>query len=511
MVILRKSSHVAIIGGGISGLSSAFYLKLLRPDIHVTIFDKESRWGGWIRTERLGETIFEAGPHSLRSSGKEGVTALELCCLLGLSPEIEFGDSLLSSRRFIYHEGRIEKIPTQTSEILLGSSPLSKIMRSGLKSIFNTIIYKTWPKVNDMSIYDYGSQVFGRPFTEILLDCIVGGIYGGNSKELSMRSCFPNLFRNEKGEGELNLKTWFSFSRSSLDDHLFPNHMKNKQEEWNILLKKSKEHKVWTLKQGLQSLIENLVTYLSNQSGVSLLSNTTASMISIHPELPNKVTIMDSYGKTKEVDQVISTVNSYELFNLLERSKFHLWNTYLPDFQPYCDIGVVLLCYNRKDVEHLMKLDYPYKGFGYLIPSKEQSVFLGVIFDSWIFPHQNANSDEFKITVMLRGSRIRDKSRSNLEKLALLGLEEQLHITSLPQKLISLYHENCIPQYLVDHDQKMMEMNRILLNSALGHKLIVSSSYFNNGIGVPSCIFRSKLLAKQLCLKSLDTMPIMGL
>ena len=52
---------IAIVGGGISGLATAFYLRQSLPDAHIVLFEKESTLGGKMLTKEVEGFFFEAG------------------------------------------------------------------------------------------------------------------------------------------------------------------------------------------------------------------------------------------------------------------------------------------------------------------------------------------------------------------------------------------------------------------------------------------------------------------
>jgi glycine/D-amino acid oxidase-like deaminating enzyme len=69
---------VAVLGGGISGLSTAYYLSRLTP-LKVLLIEGKERVGGWIQSQRVKDDIlFEAGPRSLRPEGANGAILLEM-------------------------------------------------------------------------------------------------------------------------------------------------------------------------------------------------------------------------------------------------------------------------------------------------------------------------------------------------------------------------------------------------------------------------------------------------
>jgi oxygen-dependent protoporphyrinogen oxidase len=77
------AKRIAVLGGGITGLTSAFHLANRLPHARITLFEKTSRLGGWIDSERVqvdgGDVLFEWGPRSLRPDPKgAGLATLAL-------------------------------------------------------------------------------------------------------------------------------------------------------------------------------------------------------------------------------------------------------------------------------------------------------------------------------------------------------------------------------------------------------------------------------------------------
>src|SRR5687767_7312554 len=102
--------RVAIIGGGISGLSAAFYLDRQRragADLAFTLFEAGPRFGGVLRTESVEGCIVEAGPDSFLS---EKPWASELCRDLGIDDQL-IGSNDAQRKTFILLRGRMVPLP----------------------------------------------------------------------------------------------------------------------------------------------------------------------------------------------------------------------------------------------------------------------------------------------------------------------------------------------------------------------------------------------------------------
>ena len=82
----QKIEEVAILGGGITGLATAFYISNAFSDVHVTLYEGGSRLGGWLRSSSVdvgnGRVVFEQGPRTLRPNPPNGLVTLDLVCHL---------------------------------------------------------------------------------------------------------------------------------------------------------------------------------------------------------------------------------------------------------------------------------------------------------------------------------------------------------------------------------------------------------------------------------------------
>ncbi len=174
---------IAIIGGGITGLSSAWFLIKKYPGAKITLFEKGPRLGGWIQTSQGGGFLFEKGPRTFQLGRSPHL--LSLIQDLGLN--VIYSDPS-ASKRFILHKGKLKSagsflpglIPYLIRELFISSS-----------------------KAEDESIYDFASRRFSRKIAETLFDPLTLGIYAGDIKKLSIRACFPGLVQWEREKGSI--------------------------------------------------------------------------------------------------------------------------------------------------------------------------------------------------------------------------------------------------------------------------------------------------------------------
>ncbi len=83
--VSNEVSDIAVLGGGITGLASAYFLTRQLPEARITLFESTPRLGGWLRSKKVevghGNVLFEQGPRNLRPSTPNGLVTLDLVCL----------------------------------------------------------------------------------------------------------------------------------------------------------------------------------------------------------------------------------------------------------------------------------------------------------------------------------------------------------------------------------------------------------------------------------------------
>lgn len=197
----KNPKRVAILGGGIAGLSAAWYLK--KEGAAPTVFEASSRFGGKMVSRREEGCLLEGGPDSLLT---EKPWALDLCRELGLE------DQLLPSnddqRSFsILHRGRLHPFPAgcklfipQEIRPILTTPLLSPLGRA--RMLMEPFL-KHRPPVGDESLADFTRRHFGSQVLERLAGPLLGGIYGGDPEDMSMSATFPRLQKLEASHGSL--------------------------------------------------------------------------------------------------------------------------------------------------------------------------------------------------------------------------------------------------------------------------------------------------------------------
>src|ERR1700746_948540 len=199
-------TRIAIIGGGISGLSAAFEVEQRQragADVQYVLYDSSSRLGGVLRTEVIDGCVVEAGPDSFVS---EKPWASDLCRLIGIGDQL-VGSNDNDRKTYILRRGRLVEMP----DGLMFMVP-TKILPTGLSPLFS---WKTKilmakelflpPRAvdHDESVADFVERHYGREMVDRLADPLLSGIYGGESSHLSVRAVLQRFAEMERTHGSL--------------------------------------------------------------------------------------------------------------------------------------------------------------------------------------------------------------------------------------------------------------------------------------------------------------------
>jgi oxygen-dependent protoporphyrinogen oxidase len=190
-----------IIGGGISGLSTAYYLA--RGGASCTILESRPRLGGVIQTERVEGCTIEAGPDSFLSVKP---AALNLIRDLGLESDV-IGSNDHVRVTFVRRGGRLVPLPdglmmmVPTKIMPLVTTPLlswGTKFRMGME-----LLRSPKPRAEDESVAEFVEEHYGREAVDYLAEPLLAGIYGGNPADLSVTSVLPRFVELASQYGSL--------------------------------------------------------------------------------------------------------------------------------------------------------------------------------------------------------------------------------------------------------------------------------------------------------------------
>uniref|UniRef100_H3GWV5 Protoporphyrinogen oxidase n=1 Tax=Phytophthora ramorum TaxID=164328 RepID=H3GWV5_PHYRM len=476
---------VVVLGGGISGLTLAYFLRQALPKAaadatRIRVLDAGPVPGGWVHTAKRDGFLFEEGPRGFRPS-RNGAEMLRLVEQLQLQSRMQAVDPAAHAR-FILRHGKVEKVPGSLLEALRW--PLSlPVARAALHELF------VKPgTAEDESVYQFMARRFSPLVAERLLDPVASGIFGGDIRKLSMRSCFAMLVDMERKHGSVVKGMLFG---GTGDDTLLDGTNKS-----DFVKKHDKSVSV-SFTDGMSTLMDALADSIENDPMAELQLNTKVTRLAVHgldnasskaPSfvVESKDPTSGEYREPIKASHVFSTIPACYLAPAVKDTAPGLAEA-LSEIK-FVDMGMVHVGYNDKVLST--------EGFGYLIPTAEREKILGVVFDSNTFPVQNAEGKtQTRLSVMSGGAHFREVAslpEGELERNALDALNRHLGITCEPDYVRAMTIKNGIPQYHVGFAQTLQRIEKQAARSAPGLFLGGNSFY---GIGLADCVTHSKQLA----------------
>ncbi len=197
---------VAIVGGGIAGLSAAHALH--RLGVSYRLLEGSPRLGGVIRTECSGGFVMEAGPDAILT---QKPAAVELCAELGLGARLVPTDPVHKTV-YVLHRGRLRPLP---DGMTLGvPTRLAPMVTTGLFSwagklrMAAEVRMRPRADAGDESIASFLGRHFGAEAVERIGEPLLAGIHAGAPEQLSMLSAFPRFVEMERKHGSLIRAMW---------------------------------------------------------------------------------------------------------------------------------------------------------------------------------------------------------------------------------------------------------------------------------------------------------------
>ncbi|VVC93571.1 unnamed protein product [Leptidea sinapis] len=469
----------AILGGGLGGLSTGYYLLknnvCNNNNVKLFLLEATNQCGGWVKTIRTKDYLFEQGPRTIRPKGMPGLNTLNMMQDLGLSEHIApiRSDHPAAKNRMIYVNNTLHMLPSSFRGIFQRNEPFSKPL---IYAAFND--WKQPQKeMKDDSIYNFVERRFGKELADYAISPMICGICAGDAKEISVKFLMKTLFEHEQNHGGVMKGLLKSMFTGNLTEEL----------ELTELAKSAKEEKwsVYTIKGGLETFPLTLKNYLTDNN-VAMHFNTSVKEIEFIDS--SVVNLKKDNGEVLTANHIYSTVPAHVLARLVEKQHPKL-STYLNEI-PFVTVGIVNLYFDTDK-----SLITP--AFGFLVPPIENRSILGVVFDSCCIPDQKGTV----LTVMLGGRWFHEKfgenpAESKLLEVALREIKAILKIDEKPTAYNVSILKRCIPQYVVGHYDRVDSIREYIENNNLPISL-VGSSY--DGVGVNDVIFSAKTQVGEVC------------
>ncbi|XP_035989254.1 protoporphyrinogen oxidase [Fundulus heteroclitus] len=468
---------VAVLGGGIGGLAASFYLSKSPQVTKVIVLESSSRFGGWLWSLRRSDgAIFELGPRGIRPVGAVGFNTLNMVEELGLEEDIlpVSYSHVASKNRYLYVGGQLHKLPSGLRGLFQTVPPFSRPL---VFSLITEILVK---KGNDPdeSIHSFVSRRLGKELADIAIDSLCRGVFAGDCRKLSVRSCFPSLYKAEQQRGSLTLGFLLDSGSAPI---ISPGRLAQRahRESWAQ----------WSLRRGVETFPIAITEHLKQTGRVELHQDAAVKQI-IPTTSGWKVHVEDGVILA---DHIISALPAKALSCILPPSFQSL-------IQQLQDISAVTVA--------VVSLEYdgsilPVMGFGHLVPSCEDPGLLGIVYDSVPFPqHNRPHGQTTRLTVMMGGAWFQNVfgapdavTTEDLLASATEAVRWHMGVNVAPSWSNVALHRDCIPQYYIGHSQRVDSMRGFIKNKNLSLSLI-GSSY--DGVSVNDVIFSGQTAVTEL-------------
>ena len=463
-------NRLVIVGGGIAGLSAAYYAAKKIPDAQITLIESSDHWGGKIKTDRIhfdngaDAFIVEGGPDTFLATKPWGVA---LCKELGLADRLH-GTNPHKKNTYVLNKGRLLPLPDGLAMMI--PTNVQSILKSGLVSWFSKarmgldflIPAKTISE--DESLGTFVSRRLGREAYENLIEPLMSGIYAGDGDQLSLASTFPYL-------RDLEVK-YGSLARGALQ--------MRKQSTGKAV--QGSRSAFLTPTTGLAEIVEAVVDHLQNNN-VDLRLNTSARQITNY-QLRYLLDMED--GSTLDCDAIILATPAYVSGKLL--ASFDPALASVLESIDYASTATVSLAYRQSDLPR--DLD----GYGYVIPRREGRKALACTWTSTKFPHRAPEGYALIRVFVGRAGQDIPWSEQELLELAKEELKLTLGIHAEPLLHRVFMFDKAMPQYNLGHPEKLKQIDAALENYP--GLALAGNGY--RGIGIPDCIHSGEVAVIKL-------------
>jgi oxygen-dependent protoporphyrinogen oxidase len=465
----QQTVEIVIVGGGISGLATAYYFEKEAREqgwpIHTTVVEKEAQLGGKIATQLQDGFVFEGGPDSFVTRKPE---AWELCQELGLQDRLV--GTTHSGKNYVLHNGRPAIVPDGPGSFL--STPLlsTKAKLRLLKEPF--VSPRTEP--SDESLGSFLRRRLGDEMVENVVKPAIGSVYLGNVDKMSVQVSFGRFAEMEQKHGSL-VKGMFALMKE-----------KRAERKASGAVRPAKKPAFATLQGGLMEMIEAL----ANQIDGEILLDTAVSALEHQPTQAQPYALALENGRMLRADIVVLATPTFVMADLLA----DLGDTAVAEHLrtvPYNPVATVNVAFNRNDIPD------PFDGFGVVVPEKEASQLLAVEGMSVKFPHR-APDDQFVLRAFVGGQvhpTLAELPDAELISLVRRELASIFNITAQPTQVHIQRWLPANPQPPVGHLAMITQIERTL--SQQWPQLYLTGAGLR-GQGIPDCIHQSRDLVTHI-------------
>jgi oxygen-dependent protoporphyrinogen oxidase len=446
----------AVIGGGISGLTTAYLLK--QKGIDVKLFEKNSFPGGNIRTEKINGYLIEHGPNNALETTPLINTLLES---LGIMDRKIYAMES-AKKRYILKNGKLYPLPMSPGAFIKTKLfSFSAKMRLAKEPFIKS-------KSNETeSIASFTERRLGKEFLDYAINPFVAGVFAGDPANLNVKAAFPKLYELEQKYGSL-----------------IKGQLKSRKERKERKEQSKQSAKTFSFIEGLKELVDAIYSKINGNIVLG------AEVRNINKNSSNYEITYSNAGKviTENFDSVVLASPAKSAGKLIENFANSISKEISDIYYP--PVAVVLTGFKKE------ALGFIPDGFGFLIPGVEKRKILGSLWTSVIFPHRAAEGS-YLLTNFIGGARqpeIFDKNDVELQEIVLSELKELMGVKGSPDFVKIIRWPGAIPQYSKNHAMLTDKIDKLQEETP---GLYICCNYYN-GISVGDCIKNAFATAEKI-------------
>ena len=492
--------RVAVVGGGISGLATAYLLgtrdDAVRPD--VTLIEADNRLGGKILTRPFAGRPVDTGPDAFLTRAAD---LRQLIADLGLTSSVV---GPLSRNAYVLSRGKLRPLPQgtvfgipQRLIPLLRSGLLSPlgVMRASADLVLPRRQLPADPSVKELLQPRFGSEVYNR-----LVEPLLGGVHAGRAHLLSAASSVPDVDAIVRGSRSvyLGLRRRTAAGKRAAQPKSNADQPKSKVYQPKSGPAPSKSQPTPSKSQppapvlasldgGLGRLVEELVTALTTPApGVNAATLLTGAAATLVQPIDTGFRITLANGETVDADAVVLATPAYATAELLGALAPGAAGA-LREIQ-HANVANVTLEYDPSAFRE------PLEGTGFLVPPEENSFLVGCTWLSTKWPYlANGQSVLIRCAVGRHGDdRWMALGDDALIKAVHDELSTVLQLAKDPQQAIIQRWPNGMPQYTIGHADRLARVDAALGDVA---GLYVTGAAYR-GVGLAGCVAQASRTAQ---------------
>ncbi|GGG30871.1 protoporphyrinogen oxidase [Lysinibacillus alkalisoli] len=453
---------VAIVGGGITGITALYELHRLatknKEAIHIILIEKNEYLGGKIHSEHEGSFIMETGADSIVARHE---AVLPLVKALGLEDELVYNETGIS---YIYTHNQLHPIPKDavfgipmSVESLQASTLISE---AGKKAALKDLTTPNTTFTKESAIGDFLTYFLGEELVQKQIAPVLSGVYSGDLHELSIASTLPYLidYKNKYG----SIIKGFEANKAQFA--------------------KTADKKFISFKHGLDTIARRIESLVPE---AVIKKSTTVQHIA---NCEGKYTLHTSDGELL-ADELILALPNAQIAKLLPVPALQT------SFKKFTTASVITM-YVGFDIPDA---SLPADGTGYIVSHHADVVCNAATWTSRKWKHTSQNGNLlvrlFYKNTNERYDELQQMTEDELAQIGLQDIQQSLHIDAQPQIVRVTKWTNQMPRYDLAHREALQQLEQQMA-VYYPHVHLAGCSYY--GVGIGACIANGQQTAKHV-------------